>query len=424
MKQLLSVIMAVVLIGAVGGAVAGGTFGGVPVEGFNDTEMSTDNYMCAGSRILELSGGPIVVENAWPCEWYEEEYLLINAGTLEGVATIHIPKTDNCCGGWHGIKCCESGTMKGLVYDGEGYRLPVSCEPKGSGVATSEPELATEEGGIVGEDANGNPVYVPGLGVDKCDVSKYIDVIIWFDKNGDGDYDDSGEKIVQGKLADIACTEYDLGKIPQASGYNYCTYCGWHKQTGWGCYFKYHVNSQTMEVPLMAAKALNIGTVSIWNDATNLYVRYDTTSSGWKMTETHIYAGKNPPPKMAPGQFPYGDDHLNKVTTYLETIPLAGINGGVVPCNDIYIAAHAVVAKSSYCKCYEETAWGCGEGRRLKLELHFQDVDEDDLCLHYFDESIPAEAKWDHWPTDAYMGDQCTFDLVFKFKKSCTYYGW
>jgi predicted ribosomally synthesized peptide with SipW-like signal peptide len=401
MKHLLSLILAVMLVGAVAGTVATGTF-----AGFSDTEVSTENWMCAGTRILELSGDPLVVEGAWPCEWYEEEFMLINAGTLEGMATIHIPREDGYCGKWEGLECVEDAV--------------------GTGVATSESELAAEEGGIVGEDADGNLIYVPGLGADTCDLSKYIDIIIWFDKNGDGDYNDSGELIVEGKLYDIACTEYELGKIPQASKFNYYSRCGWKKTRGWGCYFTYHVNDsgQTMEVPLIAAKTLNIGNVTVWNDENNLYVEYNITASGWGMTEAHVYAGKDSPPSNAPGQFPYKNDNLPKVTHYMETIPLAEIDAEV--CNNVYIAAHAVVVKSgygSYCKC-EETAWACGEGRKVKIEMHFPDIDEDDLYLHYFDENIPAEAKWDHWPTNAYMGDRCIFDMVFKFKRPSSCWWW
>ena len=62
----------------------------------------------------------------------------------------------------------------------------------------------------------------------------------------------------------------------------------------------------------------------------------------------------------------------------------------------------------------------------MKIELHFPDIDEDDLGFHYFDDTNPAEAKFDHWPTNAYMGDKCTFDMVVKFKKpnNCNSYPW
>jgi len=46
--------------------------------------------------------------------------------------------------------------------------------------------------------------------------------------------------------------------------------------------------------------------------------------------------------------------------------------------------------------------------------LHLQDIDEDDLGLHYFDEDIPAEEKWDHWPTNALQEDGVKFDMAFE----------
>jgi hypothetical protein len=50
----------------------------------------------------------------------------------------------------------------------------------------------------------------------------------------------------------------------------------------------------------------------------------------------------------------------------------------------------------------------------LDIKLHLQDVDEDDLGFNLFDETIPAEAKWDHWPTNALMKDKLGFDMSFE----------
>ena len=50
----------------------------------------------------------------------------------------------------------------------------------------------------------------------------------------------------------------------------------------------------------------------------------------------------------------------------------------------------------------------------LHVWCHLQDIDEDDLGLHYFDENIPAEAKWDHWPTNAIQKDYVEFDMAFE----------
>jgi hypothetical protein len=125
-------------------------------------------------------------------------------------------------------------------------------------------------------------------------------------------------------------------------------------------------------VKLLADQDVEVGNVCVWNDEDNLYVQYAlneaATDEGWEIVKTHLYVGKNEPPTSAPGQFPYDDDDASGVpaTEVLYVIPLAGIDSysmqlnrrgkqtgvmiadgdpGVEPCNDIYIAAHAVVEK-------------------------------------------------------------------------------
>lgn len=50
----------------------------------------------------------------------------------------------------------------------------------------------------------------------------------------------------------------------------------------------------------------------------------------------------------------------------------------------------------------------------VHISLHLQDIDEDDLGWHYFDENIKSEAKWDHWPTNALQKDYVEFDIAFE----------
>jgi hypothetical protein len=51
----------------------------------------------------------------------------------------------------------------------------------------------------------------------------------------------------------------------------------------------------------------------------------------------------------------------------------------------------------------------------VKIILRLQDIDEDDYPgVSLFDETIPAEAKWDHWPTNALMLDGMSFDMAFE----------
>jgi len=413
-KQFSSVILSVMLVTGVGGLLANGT-----MASFFDTEVSTENEMCAGTRTLELSGGPIIVKCGMPSKWYSEDFMLINAGTLEGLATVHIPEDDSYYEQAEGLKCVEAGALHDQIWDGLAY---VPGDPVGAGVATSEPELVAEEGGYVGQ------AFVAGLGIDAGDdygppdwvMSKHTDIKIWFDKNGDGDFLDDGELIVDDKLFNVACTQYDLGVIPPSSSIIY----GKNSGGGWGSYFTYHIDDHTLELPLMAGQNYGVGTVTVWNDDANLYVEYDIPDNGWEMTETHLYVGKDPPPKLAPGKFPYQHDPLPNVTTDQYTIPLAGI--GAVPFTDVYIAAHAVVRNYSGFRGEEETAWAKGESRKVRVELHLQQVEDPAWATGGVDydqdgdiDADDAQKRW--WPTNAFHGDKCTFDMLFEFKQDCRY---
>lgn len=126
-------------------------------------------------------------------------------------------------------------------------------------------------------------------------------------------------------------------------------------------------------VRLFAGQNLDVGSVTVTNDAVNINVVYEldqwAIAEGWEITETHLYIGKNKPPTSAPGQLPYDDDdavYASGKVTY--SIPLADIDAytmrlnsqnrstgvmipygdpGVTPCeDDVYIAAHAVIERT------------------------------------------------------------------------------
>jgi hypothetical protein len=50
----------------------------------------------------------------------------------------------------------------------------------------------------------------------------------------------------------------------------------------------------------------------------------------------------------------------------------------------------------------------------LDLKWHLQDVDEDSLGFHLFDETNPIEVKFDHWVTNALQRDGMKFDMAFE----------
>ena len=59
----------------------------------------------------------------------------------------------------------------------------------------------------------------------------------------------------------------------------------------WNGYAKY-LKTGEMVHTLWAGKHINVGTATYGIDENaNFYVTYNTTASGWTMSETHMYAG-------------------------------------------------------------------------------------------------------------------------------------
>ncbi len=107
-----------------------------------------------------------------------------------------------------------------------------------------------------------------------------------------------------------------------------------------------------VEKPLWAGAAHNdtdkgtrVGTVIVKNDSTTLEVMY-AIDDDYTLNEAHVYVGTSPPPKVAPGQFPY---HSVPLSIPLSTFDAS--EGG-----KLYIAAHADV-----CATGCESAWAGGD---------------------------------------------------------------
>jgi len=113
---------------------------------------------------------------------------------------------------------------------------------------------------------------------------------------------------------------------------------------------------------LVAGQNIKVGTVTVSNDADNLYVTYKT-DDGWEITETHLAVANSleeiPQTKKfnpIPGKFPYSSKYDLAVTEYTYTIPLEDGD------TDLYIATHAKVEKQiDGGIIQEETAWGYGD---------------------------------------------------------------
>jgi hypothetical protein len=116
-------------------------------------------------------------------------------------------------------------------------------------------------------------------------------------------------------------------------------------------------------VTLFAGQHIDAGSVTVWNDVTNLYVRYEATG-GWDLAETHLAVATSLdgiPQKRgnpAPGQFPYKTTHLPTVTGYTYTIPLGAFAAG----DELFVAAHAslVLLDEAGRVIQQETGWGDG----------------------------------------------------------------
>lgn len=137
-------------------------------------------------------------------------------------------------------------------------------------------------------------------------------------------------------------------------------------------------------VTLVAGQHIESGTVTVWNDATNLYVKYATTG-GWYLAETHVAVATTLdgiPQKngnAAPGQFPYKTIHDPVVTEYTYVIPLAPYVAGT----QLFVATHAsVVLLNGGQIVDQQTGWGNGDpfpGKNWGMYFNFtvQACDED-----------------------------------------------
>lgn len=96
--------------------------------------------------------------------------------------------------------------------------------------------------------------------------------------------------------------------------------------------------SAQVTTDLFAGQHHYAGSFSVDNDATNLYVDFET-SDGWIVTETHLYASTDRPRHHAPGRFGYSSADTTAWQSY--TIPLADLDASSG--DTVYVAGHAVV---------------------------------------------------------------------------------
>ena len=113
---------------------------------------------------------------------------------------------------------------------------------------------------------------------------------------------------------------------------------------------------------LLAGQTIPAGTISVSNDATNLYVTY-TTTGGWVIRKTHLYVGacsgipttRSGNPQI--GLFPYQTYYSPRVTAYTYTIPLTDLDS----CYCIAAHAELELLDGSGNVIQTETGWGQGD---------------------------------------------------------------
>ena len=98
--------------------------------------------------------------------------------------------------------------------------------------------------------------------------------------------------------------------------------------------------------PLMAGQHIEVGTVTVSDNGTDLTVEYaispESILEGWVIVKAHMYADVKAPKKGAPGRFPFHSESMQE-TSYTFTVPLADM--GVGSGDELYVAAHAEVKR-------------------------------------------------------------------------------
>ena len=156
---------------------------------------------------------------------------------------------------------------------------------------------------------------------------------------------------------------------------------------------------------LLAGQYMNAGAVSVSNDATNLYVTY-TTTNGWQLVQTHLYAGDcsavptNHGGNPTIGLFPNQTNHTPNVTSFTYTLPLAGLDSCYC------IAAHAslVQVDASGNVLQSQTGWAQGDpfgGNSWAMIFHYctQACTSTPACdIHAGDYRTQTQGGWGATP--------------------------
>jgi hypothetical protein len=121
-----------------------------------------------------------------------------------------------------------------------------------------------------------------------------------------------------------------------------------------------------VETAMLAGQSINVGTVTVWNDANNVYVNYVMTGD-YRVKKTHLYVGAcsgipvNNAGNPRIGQYPYQTTHgTTGVQSFLYIIPKSSLPPeGTCLC----VSSHAEVVayNTSGQQTFSQTGWGQGE---------------------------------------------------------------
>jgi len=136
------------------------------------------------------------------------------------------------------------------------------------------------------------------------------------------------------------------------------------------------ITSSTDVVTLYADQIIDVGTLTVVVDGSNLVVTYNSTDP-WVLEETHLYVGTVAPTESAPGRFPYAPkDAVNGVYT-ISLVDFSGVT-------TLYIAAQAEVTNPTEIDPVtllprEESVWAEGDeirpGKNWAMYFEFDLVD-------------------------------------------------
>jgi hypothetical protein len=141
-----------------------------------------------------------------------------------------------------------------------------------------------------------------------------------------------------------------------------------HSGARWGWWFDYEICCTTgcsaYTATLFAGQTINAGTVTVTNDATNLYVDI-AGANGWILNAAHVYAGACPIPtntggNPAPGLFPWQQTPTSPVATISFTIPLSSLPASCADTIAMAVHTESVQVDTSGAVTSSETGWAFG----------------------------------------------------------------